>query len=227
MEGAGPDVLHSGSVAILCNPNNPDGRRLDAAAIETLQTQRARRGGRTIVDEAFAEFGDAHLSAVSLVPLPGLIVLRSFGKAYGLAGLRLGFLIAERDIVGRVERALGPWPVSGVAIHIARAALGDAAWRQATAGRLATAGDTLEALLAGYGLDPVGRTSLFRLVRHGKAPAVAEALGRAGILVRDFSDRPDWLRFGLPPDDDAWDRLDGALAAVLSDPDTATGPPDL
>ena len=227
LEGAAPDVLQSGSVAILCNPNNPDGRRLDAAAIETLQSQRARLGGRLIVDEAFAEFGDAHLSAVSLVPLPGLIVLRSFGKAYGLAGLRLGFLIAERGIVERVEQALGPWPVSGVAIHIACMALNDAAWRQATAGRLTTAGDRLDSLLAGYGLDPVGRTSLFRLVRHEKAPAVADALGRAGILVRDFPDRPDWLRFGLPPDEAAWTRLDGALAAVLSDPDPAPCPPDL
>ena len=214
VHGAGPEVLQSGDVAVLCNPNNPDGRRLDAAAIETLQSQRARRGGRLIVDEAFAEFGDAHLSAVSLVPLPGLIVLRSFGKAYGLAGVRLGFLIAERAVVARVEQALGPWPVSGVATHLACMALNDAAWRQATAGRLAAAGDRLDSLLAEYGLESVGRTSLFRLVRHEKAPAVADALGRAGILVREFPDRPDWLRFGLPPDEAAWARLENALAAA-------------
>ena len=208
-------MLHSGSVAVLCNPNNPDGRRLDAAAIETLQSQRAQRGGRLSVDEAFAEFGDAHLSVAPAVPLPGLIVLRSFGKAYGLAGVRLGFLIAERGIVERVEQALGPWPVSGVAIHIACMALNDTAWRQATAGRLTTAGARLAPLLAGYGLESVGYTSLFHLVRHEKAPAVADALGRAGILVRNFPDRPDWLRFGLPPDEAAWTRLDGALGAAL------------
>ena len=214
IEGREPNVLRSGDVAVLCNPNNPDGRRLDVATVEAIQARRAQRGGRTIVDEAFAEFGEAHLSAVPSVPLPGLIVLRSFGKAYGLAGVRLGFLIAEPDVVKRVEQALGPWPVSGVAIHVACIALADAAWRQTTADRLAQAGDRLDSLLAACGMDAVGGTSLFRLVRHGNAPAVAEALGRAGILVRAFPDRPDWLRFGLPPDEDTWTRLDGALAAV-------------
>ena len=214
LEGTGADVLQSGDVAVVCNPNNPDGRRLDAAALEALQARRAQRGGRLIVDEAFAEFGEAHLSAVPLVPQQGLIVLRSFGKAYGLAGVRLGFLIAEPDVVKRVERALGPWPVSGVAIHLACIALADTAWRQATADRLARAGDRLDSLLAARGMEAVGGTSLFRLVRHGNAPAVAETLGQAGILVREFPDRPDWLRFGLPPDEDAWTRLDGALAEV-------------
>lgn len=214
-EGVDPAVLERGDLAILCNPNNPDGRTLEPRMIADLQRRRARNGGLLIVDEAFAEFGEAHVSVVPAVPLPGLIVLRSFGKAYGLAGVRLGFLIAERRIVERVERAFGPWPVSGIAIHLACAALADTAWRKATIERLVQAGDRLASLLAAYGLDAVGSTSLFRLVRHENASAVAETLGRAGILVRDFPDRPDWLRFGLPPDEDAWIRLDGALAAGL------------
>ena len=214
LEGSEPAVLEKGDVAVLCNPNNPDGRSLDPKTIAKLQRRRARRGGRLIVDEAFAEFGEAHLSAVPALPLPGLIVLRSFGKAYGLAGVRLGFLIADAGIVGKVEDALGPWPVSGAAIHLACTALADTAWRDGMRERLAQAGGRLEILLAGAGLETVGGTSLFRLVRHGGAPAIADALGRGGILVRDFPERPDWLRFGLPPDEAAWTRLENALAAA-------------
>ena len=215
LEGAAPEVLESGDVAVLCNPNNPDGRSMNSGEIEALQQRRKARGGRLIVDEAFAEFGEAHLSAVPAVPQPGLIVLRSFGKAYGLAGVRLGFLIAERGIVERVQAALGPWPVSGIAIHLACSALRDTAWRNGMTQRLAQACDRLDSLLSAHGLEAVGGTSLFRLVRHDRAPAVAEALARSGILVRDFPERPDWLRFGLPPDEAAWTRLDAALAAVL------------
>ena len=207
-------ALEDGDVAVLCNPNNPDGRAFEAGAIAELAARKARRGGRLIVDEAFAEFAEAGLSVAPLVPLPGLMLLRSFGKAYGLAGLRLGFLVAEQEVVGRVARALGPWPVSGVAIHVACRALADTGWRRQTAQRLARAGARLDALLARYGLEAVGGTSLFRLVRHRNAPAVADALGRAGILVRDFDEQPDWLRFALPPDEEAWSRLEAALAAV-------------
>lgn len=217
VEGAGTGVLETGDVAILCNPNNPDGRRLDPERVRKLQARRARAGGRLIVDEAFAEFSEADLSVVPVLPRSGLIVLRSFGKAYGLAGLRLGFLIAEPDIANRVEEALGPWPVSGIAIHLAVGALRDEAWREETADRLARTGQRLDSLLSSHGLEAVGGTSMFRLVRHDKAPAIAAALGRSGILVRDFPERPDWLRLGMPPDGAAWQRLEAALATALSD----------
>ncbi len=216
VQGAGTEVLEEGDVAILCNPNNPDGRGLDPGQVLELQVRRARAGGCLIVDEAFAEFSEANRSVVPALPRQGLIVLRSFGKAYGLAGLRLGFLIAEPEIAGRVEEALGPWPVSGIAIHAAVKALGDEVWRQETADRLARAGERLDSLLSSHGLEAVGGTSLFRLVRHDRASAIAAALGRAGILVRDFPERSDWLRFGMPPDGPAWQRLEAALAAAIS-----------
>lgn len=212
VEDAGIEALEKGDVAILCNPNNPDGRGIPPGKLQQLQARRARAGGRLIVDEAFAEFSEAELSIVPAAPQPGMIVLRSFGKAYGLAGMRLGFLIAEPDIARQVEEALGPWPVSGMAIHVAVAALGDEGWREKMKERLARAGRRLDTLLWSHGLEPVGGTSLFRLVRHDNAPAIAVALGRAGILVRDFPERPDWLRFGMPPDESAWVRLEGALA---------------
>ena len=129
--------------------------------------------------------------------------------------MRLGFLIAEPEIARRVERALGPWPVSGVALRLACTALGDTDWRRRMTERVARANERLASLLSAHGLAAVGGTPLFRLVRHDRAPAVSQALGRAGILVREFPDRPDWLRFGLPPDETAWTRLDGALGSVL------------
>ena len=216
VESAGIESLEEGDVAILCNPNNPDGRGLAPERLRQLQDRRAPAGGRLIVDEAFAEFSEAELSIVPAAPRPGTIVLRSFGKAYGLAGMRLGFLIAEPDIARQVEEALGPWPVSGMAIHVAVAALGDEGWREEMTERLARTCRRLDTLLSSQGLEAVGGTSLFRLVRHDKAPEIAAALGRAGILVRDFPERPDWLRFGMPPDGVAWKRLEAALAAALS-----------
>ena len=215
VEDTATEVLEGGDVAVLCNPNNPDGRRLGPGTIQELLTRRARAGGRLIVDEAFAEFSEAELSVVPAMPQPGLIVLRSFGKAYGLAGLRLGFLIAEPDIARQVEEALGPWPVSGIAIHLAGTAFRDAGWREEMKERLARAGERLDTLLSSHGLEAVGGTSLFRLVGHDDAPAIAAALGRAGILVRDFPERRDWLRFGMPPDGSAWKRLESALATAL------------
>ena len=216
VESAGIESLEEGDVAILCNPNNPDGSGLAPTKLQELQARRARAGGRLVVDEAFAEFSEANLSVVPALPRPGLIVLRSFGKAYGLAGLRLGFLVAEPDIVIRVEEALGPWPVSGIAIHVALAALGDEGWRGRMKERLARTGERLDSLLSSQGLEAVGGTSLFRLVRHDKAPWIAEALGRAGILVRDFPERPGCLRFGMPPDEAAWRRLEAALTTALA-----------
>ncbi len=217
VEGADTDVLEEGDVAILCNPNNPDGRMMEPAFLQDLQARRMHSGGRLIVDEAFAEFSEAELSVVPAMPQPGLMVLRSFGKAYGLAGMRLGFLIAEPDVVRQVEDALGPWPVSGIAIHVAIAALRDDAWREETAERLAKVVERLDSLLSAHGLEAVGGTSLFRLVRHDNAPIIAAVLGRAGMLVRDFPERSDWLRFGLPPDEAAWTRLEEALAAAPLD----------
>jgi len=207
------DVPEHGTV-VWCNPNNPDGRSVPAADLVARQQTRANQGGLMVVDEAFAEFAEANLSAAENMPQRGLILLRSFGKAYGLAGVRLGFMIAERHIVQRVEEALGPWPVSGISIHIAKAALGDNAWRSTMACRLTRECTALDDLLTSFGFALVGGTSLFRLVRHEEASEVAEKLAQAGILVREFPENPHRLRFGLPPDEMARKRLRKALQAA-------------
>ena len=197
-------------VGVLCNPNNPDGRRHDPAALLRL----TERMPLLVVDEAFADLEDAGPSGLSLapsVPGEGLVVLRSFGKAYGLAGLRLGFALAPPRLAARLRDALGPWCVSGPALAIGTAALEDGNWRGAAASRCAEAAERLDRLLEASGLTVLGGTSLFRLARCSEAAAIHDRLGRAGIHVRRFSSMPDRLRFGLPPDEPAWSRLAAAL----------------
>jgi cobalamin biosynthetic protein CobC len=140
-------------------------------------------------------------------------VLRSFGKFFGLAGLRLGFALGSGDLVRRLEEHLGPWAVAGPALEIGAEAMGDEGWIAATRVRLADAARELDSLLEGQGLGVVGGTDLFRLVRTMRAGELFEHLGRRGILVRSFEARPEWVRFGLAPDDAAWERLRAALAS--------------
>ena len=198
-------------VVIVVNPNNPDGRITPRADLLELHRRLARRGGVLIVDEAFADFdGDDE----SLAPvLPGkAVVLRSFGKSFGLAGLRLGFAIASADIVQPLRAALGEWPVSGPAIAIGTKALADLAWTDAMRDRLGAEAARLDGLLKGNGWRLVGGTRLFRLAAKADARAAFERLMAAGILARPFADAADWLRFGIPGDESAWRRLAGALA---------------
>ncbi len=197
---------------LFANPNNPDGRLFDRATMQGLAARQAETGGWLAIDEAFVDT----LPEASI--LPGLddaapvVVLRSFGKFFGLAGLRLGFIVAPPAVIERVRRLFGDWPVSAQAIAWGRAAYADAGWIDATRRALDAGAARLDALLARHALVVRGASPLFRLVEQVDAPALFERLARAGILTRPFADRPDWLRFGLPGDDAAFDRLDRALA---------------
>jgi cobalamin biosynthetic protein CobC len=197
-------------VAIVVNPNNPDGRILSRAALLDLHERLGRRGGMLIVDEAFADFNAKESLAPSL-PRSGAVVLRSFGKAYGLAGLRLGFALASPDIVPSLRLTLGPWPVSGPAIAIGVRALADSDWLEVTRARLSKDAARLDALLRGGGWRIVGGPCLFRLAAHPNARAAFARLLAAGILARPFADASDRLRFGIPADESAWERLASAL----------------
>jgi cobalamin biosynthetic protein CobC len=207
--GGFEDVGAASGVA-LCNPNNPDGRRVPPEELAALADRLSARGGLLVVDEAFADLEDG-ISVAGALPHPALIVLRSFGKTYGLAGVRLGFALASPARACAIRAALGPWAVSGPAIEAGRAALADPAWRDAAARRLAADAGALDDVLRGAGLRVVGGTRLFRLAEADDAQAVFERLGRAGILVRRFDDQPGRLRFGIPPDAAARRRLCDAL----------------
>jgi cobalamin biosynthesis protein CobC len=206
------DGLAGSDLAIVVNPNNPDGRIVARAELIARAAELRSRGGILVIDEAFMDVGpDESLSAD--VGLGNIVVLRSFGKFFGLAGLRLGFALAAAGTAERLKASLGPWAVSGAAIAVGVAALTDRAWKEAARALLAREARRLGELLAEQGLDIVGGTPLFRLVRTRAASELFHHLGRAGILVRRFDEQPAWLRFGLPLGEQAWLRLRNALAA--------------
>ena len=197
-------------VLVVAQPNNPDGSVLARPELVLAAHARAAQGGLVVVDEAFADCVP-ECSLAFRSGMPGLLVLRSFGKFFGLAGLRLGFALGEQALIARIEAALGPWAVSGPALAIGRAALSDADWVTATRRRLAATSEALDSLLSRHGFAGLTGSPLFTLVQTDQAPALFERLAAAHILVRRFEAWPDRLRFGLPPDDAALDRLDRAL----------------
>lgn len=204
------DELAGGDVAVVVNPNNPDGRLAPPEGLVEIGRHMARRGGLLVVDESFMDMTPAH-SVVPQLPAEGALALRSFGKAYGLPGLRLGFALGPARLVERARAALGPWSVSGPALAAGAAGLADAAWLERAAAELAASGERLDALLRGAGFRIAGATPLFRLAEHRDAAGWFARLGARGLLTRAFPERPHWLRFGLPGSEEAWSRLSQAL----------------
>ena len=192
--------------AVVVNPNNPDGRLV---APDTL-TDLARRVGLLVVDEAFADVVPTVWS-LATTPPPNALVLRSFGKFFGLAGLRLGFVVAVPGRAATLRAALGPWAVSGPALAVGTIALADDGWAVSTRTRLARDAARLDALLEGAGATVLGGTTLFRLAAFDDAAWWFDALACAGLLTRPFAERPRWLRFGLPATEMGWQRLRHAL----------------
>ncbi len=210
--GADSVATANAEIVVLTNPNNPDGRLWTRRELLDLVRQRSAQSQWLIVDEAFADVAPS-VSIAAACDTNRVIVLRSFGKFFGLAGARLGLVVAAPAFVKRLEDVIGPWAVSGPALEIGARAYRDTAWQAKTHQRLATAAERLRALLIGHGLRHVGGTDLFLLVEHRRAALLFHTLCERGLYVRRFAAQPDWLRFGLPPDDAAHARLDVALAA--------------
>ncbi len=202
------DALSGADLAILVNPNNPDGRQHDPAKLLALLS----RVNRLVVDESFADAVPS-LSLAAETGRPGLLILRSFGKFYGLAGLRLGFVLGSEVDVAALAAMAGPWPISGAAIAIGIRALLDRDWADATRARLAREAVRLDDLAKGAGWKLIGGAPLFRLYEIGDAVAEQERLARAKIWSRVFSGEPGWLRLGVPGNETEWRRLAAALSA--------------
>ena len=200
-------ALEGADLAVVVNPNNPDGRRSAPQDLLALLP----RVGRLVIDESFAD-AVPQLSLAPRADQPGLLVLRSFGKFYGLAGLRLGFAIGSADDIDRLAAASGPWPVSGAAIEIGARALRDDAWVEATSERLARDCVRLDEMARAQGWRLIGGASLFRLYQTPDALAAQEMLARSHVWSRVFAQQPTWLRLGLPGSEAEWTRLGELLA---------------
>ncbi|MBN7806296.1 threonine-phosphate decarboxylase [Agrobacterium rosae] len=197
---------------VVINPNNPDGRVIERTPLLALAEATRKKGGLLMVDEAFIETGCAE-SIADAATSSSLVALRSFGKFYGMAGVRLGFAIAHPDITADLESQLGPWAVSGPALHIATEALSDTPWRETMRLRLKDASAGLNEMLRKTGLTIAGGTSVFTLVRDERVPHLFVHLMQHGILTRIFDERPADMRFGLPGEEAEWVRLEAALSS--------------
>lgn len=210
------DALFDADLAVVVNPNNPDGRIVPRARLLDLARHMAGKGGLLVVDEAFMEVGPQAESVAGDVGSAGvaggLVVLRSFGKFFGLAGVRLGFALAAPPLAARLAARLGPWAVAGPALEYGMRALADRDWQSDMRATLARDAVRLDALLAAHGVQVAGGTSLFRFVRLDSAPSLFHALGGHGILVRRFAVMTDALRFGLPGSEAEFQRLADVLA---------------
>ena len=196
------ELSPASDLLVLASPANPDGRAIDPALLRALASERI-----VVLDEAYADPS----------PVPGaygegrLVVLRSFGKFYGLPGVRLGFVVADIDLGTRLRALLGDWPVSSAAVAIGTAAYRDRGWQRAQQARIHEMTSLLDKVLRDAGLGIVGSAPLFRLIACADAAHLFATLARHAILTRPFADQPAWLRIGLPRGTAGLMRLAAAL----------------
>lgn len=202
-------AVAANDVVVVVNPNNPTGATVPAARLLEWADQLAARGGWLVVDEAFGDTSE-HNSVAAHSDKPGLIVLRSVGKFFGLAGIRLGFVAAHPDLLRGLADLLGPWTISGPAQHIAIAALRDKQWQAGTREQLDASGERLRQLLAAHGIASNG-TPLFQWWSEARPEAFWQHMAERGIWVRLFKHAARGIRLGLPPDEAGWNRLQKAL----------------
>jgi len=196
-------------VMVVVNPNNPTGATIAPERLLEWAGRLAARGGWLLVDEAFGDT-TPHASVARHSDRPGLIVLRSVGKFFGLAGVRLGFVAAQPALLEALADLLGPWAVSGPAQEIALGALRDRAWQDAMRGRLQEEGERLHQLLAARGIAANG-AALFQWWPEARAEDFWRHMAERGIWVRLFTQAARGIRLGLPPDEASWQRLATAL----------------
>jgi len=206
------DAAAQVDVMVVINPNNPTAMRFSLEQLLDWHAQLVARGGWLVVDEAFMDLTPAQ----SLTPLcqrPGLIVLRSLGKFFGLAGARIGFVCAQSELLARLKARLGPWSVNAPARWVATAALQDYRWQAKTRQQLGQDCVRLGTLLTHSGLAPSGGCGLFQWLCTDQADEIHEALASLGVFTRLFNE-PSSLRFGLPCSETDWRKLGQALKVV-------------
>lgn len=199
-------ALAGADLAVVVNPNNPDGRRTTPRDLLALLP----KVRQLIVDESFAD-PVPELSLAPQADRAGLVVLRSFGKFYGLAGLRLGFALGPQPAIDRLTAMAGPWPVSGPAIALGTLALDDAGWTRRMTRTLAGDAARLDTLAARKGWRLRGGGHLFRLYETPDAKAALAGLAQHHVWGRIFPWSSRLIRLGLPGPEPEWAQLGIAL----------------
>lgn len=199
-------------IVVVVNPNNPDGRIFDRDTLAALARRLGAKGGLLVVDEAFGDVAPNSCVAEQ-AGREGLVVLRSLGKFYGLAGVRLGAALTNPVLGQRLDEQLGPWAVSGPALRIGATAWSDTKWQNKTLKKLQSLREELETVLQENSMNVIGGTSLFVLSSHDDAAGLAEHLAKKHILVRQFPGQTNWLRFGVVGKKSSLNRLGKALAS--------------
>ncbi|MBU2981663.1 threonine-phosphate decarboxylase CobD [Lentibacter algarum] len=206
-EAATLSALQGAALAVVVNPNNPDGKRYAPAELRAL----AQNVGLLLVDESFVD-PEPELSLAPNLDSDNIIVLRSFGKFYGLAGIRVGFALSSQKIAARLREFAGPWPVAGPSLSIAALALADVAWQQETVTRLTQDAARLDALAQAAGWQLIGGSPLFRTYATASAQVAQSHLAKHHIWSRIFPYSNSWIRLGLTHGSGNWRRLEQALA---------------
>ncbi|MFM0649567.1 threonine-phosphate decarboxylase CobD [Paraburkholderia bryophila] len=210
-----PDTL---THAVIVNPNNPTAEHVSAARLLQWHAQLSARGGTLLVDEAFADtMPSASLAAHT--HRDGLLVLRSPGKFFGLAGVRAGFVLGAPALLGALRQTLGAWTVSSPARHAVKAAFADEAWQQQMRSQLNLESERLTNLLHAQGLA-TRSTPLFAWTDDARAPALHDALARRGVWTRLFTSSRS-VRFGLPGSETEWARFEQSLIEAMREIDAA------
>ena len=189
---------------VYVHPNNPDGRLWSRASLL------ANHKRLTIIDESFCDTAPEY-SHVNLASQPGFVVLKGLGKFWGLAGLRLGFAIANPETIATINQILGPWPISGPAQLIGRLALKDTDWADNMRISLAANADHLDQIMTSAGATLPCGTTLFRTYRVANAQNWFKKLASHRILSRTFPYSDTMIRLGLPKSSDDWLRLQRSL----------------
>ena len=204
-------------VLVVINPNNPTGKLIAVDELLEWHQQLSSRGGWLIVDEAFMDV-TPEKSLVASGIKPGLIILRSMGKFFGIAGIRCGFVISDNELLQRLAKKLGPWSLTGPTRYIAKQALLDENWKTKTRIELKESAARLHKILNQAGLSPTGGTDLFQWIEHTHAKDIYEACAGKGVLIRLFekqtaTSKPS-LRFGLPASEKQWQQLSTVLTQL-------------
>ena len=205
-------TIHQLDNLILVNPNNPDGTVFSKEQCLTWLKELNKRNGWLIIDEAFID-ATPELSLSALSPQKGLILLRSIGKFFGLAGIRSGFVLAEPAILEALNEQLGPWTISNPSRFVTAHALQNKAWQQKTRQQLQQQSQRLKQLLSQYALESTGGNALFQWIKTSHAEKIHRQLAQQAVFTRLF-DQPNSLRFGLPKTEQDWQQLETALVKL-------------